>query len=119
MLLVFCSVTDFLPQNIEPQSNITRDLATVTPSYTKENFFRVRVRVWARVWIWARVAGAKYAGKNVVGHDVVRQDDGNHFARNKNLAMQMYPRKTSNYAIMQWKFNIEKSIQEVIKFNFK
>ena len=41
----------------------------MTPCFTKDNFVRVRVRV--------RVAGAKYAGKNVLGHDVLGQDDGN------------------------------------------
>ena len=45
----------------------------MTPCFTKDNFVRVRVRV--RVWV--RVAGAKYAGKKVVGHDVLDQVDGN------------------------------------------
>ena len=28
-----------------------------------------------RVWVLVRIAGAKYVEKNVVGHDVLRQDD--------------------------------------------
>ena len=47
----------------------------MTPCFTKDKFVRVRVRVSVRVL--DRVAGAKYAGKNVVGHDVLGQDDGN------------------------------------------
>ena len=60
----------------------------MTPCFTKDKFVRVRVRVSVRVL--DRVAGAKYAGKNVVGHDVLGQDDGNPL-------FLFSPRNISNY----------------------
>ena len=69
---------DVLPQNIVPQCTLTQRFShSEALGCTEDNLVRVRVRVRAWIRVWVRVAGAKYTGKNVVGHDVVGQADGN------------------------------------------
>ena len=70
-----------------PRAFQPRDLAPLTSCSTTENF------VMVRDWISVMVAGAKYVGKNVVGHDVLGhgQHDGNmtkHWARPQSSRMK-------------------------------